>query len=138
MINKKNNDKFVDYQLISLLNATEGIYASWMRNMIILIGAGLTILKIENIFPQETIDMNFIKIKIKHTISILLITIGSIIGIVAYINYRERIDTLKTNNKNIIYDVYTNDRYMWILSFFINLIYIFLLIYIYKAFIQTF
>lgn len=137
MINKKN-DKFVDYQLISLLNATEGIYASWMRNMIILIGAGLTILKIENIFPQETIDMNFIKIKIKHTISILLITIGSIIGIVAYINYRERIDTLKTNNKNIIYDVYTNDRYMWILSFFINLIYIFLLIYIYKAFIQTF
>tara|TARA_B100001250_G_C19557416_1_gene681781 strand:- start:175 stop:606 length:432 start_codon:yes stop_codon:yes gene_type:complete len=129
MDNKDKTQKH-HFHIINLINQTESIYASWLRNMIIIIGAGITLYKMKDSFKLHNFYINLI--------SYVLIIGGSLLGIITYITYNRRISAIKelseysnvnTKNDNI-FDIFLNDRYIWLLTLFINIIYIFLVVFI--------
>ncbi len=109
--NKISNDN------ILLVNSFETTYASWMRNMIILVGAGITLYGFSN------------KSEYNIIISIFLIINGILLGSYQLYYYLEKRKACINNDQQKLQNIYkdTSNQYVYIL---VTLSYVFVLIYI--------
>ena len=116
-------------KMISLINSSESTYSSWMRNMIILVGAGIAVHGIKDhpklakkIFLTENIKIDTFEI-----VSILLIIAGSVLGIFTLNSYIRKVNAARNMNYNEIYNTHFNTRVIEKVSSFVTLIYILVL-----------
>ena len=112
-----DNNHTINSKNISLINTAESIYSSWMRNMIILVGAGITLYSFSN------------KSQYNAIVSFFLIINGIILGTYQLFNYKQITTACMNNNEEELQNIYknTNNQIIYIL---ITLSYIFVLIYI--------
>ena len=114
--NKKNNNK-ISYDNLVLINSFETTYASWMRNMIILVGAGITLYSFSNKSEYNTL------------VSFFLIINGIILGCYQLYYYIKKTKACLNNNEEELQNIYKN-KTTYNVYILITLSYVFVLIYI--------
>ena len=115
--NIKNNNDVISYDNLVLINSFETTYASWMRNMIILVGAGITLYSFSN------------KSEYNALVSFFLIINGIILGCYQLYYYIKKTRACLNNNQEELQNIYKNktSHNVYIL---ITLSYVCVLIYI--------
>ena len=95
-INNKKNNNIISYDNLVLINSFETTYASWMRNMIILVGAGITLYSFSN------------KSEYNALVSFVLIINGIILGCYQLYYYIKKTNACLNNNKEELQNIYRN------------------------------
>ena len=128
-INKHNSFKNsipTHINMINLINHAENIYASWLRNMIIIIGVGLTIYSMKDKFKLDNFYINII--------SFAFVFIGVLLGLITYIKYINKTSVIKKmqgkNEIDEVYKVFLDTQYIEIITLSVNIVYILSIIFI--------
>ena len=128
-------------KMMDFINLAESTYSSWMRNMIIIVGAGIAVHKLHGCGKVKNLNIYIIgkkyKINAIGVMSIMLVIGGLILGILTLYTYHMKIIAARNIDYEELYNIYFKNKIIGTMSVLITIIYLCLIFVTGLEFIHT-